>query len=407
MPDFHLIFKALKSNIVGSTLVLAQIALTFAIVATASSMAMELYQKMARPTGMLVEHNIAVQSVPIDDSFDIRGSIQQDLEVLRNMANVNQVSVMSDIPLGVSAIVPIFRSETEKYGQVDVRGYLYTGDENTIDTLGSSIIAGRNFTADEINYFGRANFGTDDNMHSVLLTKEWANALFPDGDALGSDIRTSYGPMNIVGIIDVLQGAWADWEGFDRVAVFPGVLLGQRVEYLVQADSPSVRDELINEIENKLYSLSEGRVISSVKGQDELLATQYQNHSAMFVTLMIVASILVIFAVFGIYTLTKFTVSRQFKQIGIKRALGASKPYVISHYMFENILITIGGLIAGSVFILFLNGYLVRNYSVSPIDWKFVPLVALVYLLVCSLAVFAPAKKASEISPVEAIRVGT
>ncbi len=403
MLDIRLVLSAIRYSKAAVFLVIVQIALTFAIVSNVTSISAQLWQKMSRPTGMAVFSNIAIESVAIESNFNAKNAIAEDLAMIRSTPGVESASVLSEIPLGASAMVPVFRSESEKYGTIDARGYVYLADQYAVDTLGINVIAGRNFNAEEIQEFERVSFRGAHGVNPVLVTEQWGKMLFPDGDALGQSFRTSMGMVKIIGIIEVMQGAWADWEGFDRVALFPGILLGNRVEYLVRTEA-NRRDALIGELDQKLYGLNDRRVITSIKGQDEFLDSQYQNHSALLTSLMVVGLILMTFAVLGIYALTKFNISRQTRGIGIKRALGATKGMIVSYYLFENMVIATVGLLVGLSLVTSLNQYLVTNYDIATIDWVYVPLVAAFYVVTGLIAVYFPAVKAANAPAVEAIR---
>ena len=403
MLDIRLILSVLRFHKVGVTLVILQIALTFAIVANVSSISAQLYALMSRPSGMTVMQNIGVESIAVGNDFNAQSTLTQDLDILRAIPGVIDATVISEIPLGPSADVPFLISESEKHGKIESRGYMFFGDEHALPTLGLKLVAGRNFSAVEINNFNLVDFSGGEGVTPLVVSQRWADVLFPDGDALGKKIKTSSGPADIVGIVERMQGAWADWEGFDRVAIYPARLLDKRLVYMLQTEKGK-RAQVMGQIENKLYEADDRRVIHSVKGQDEYLNDQYKNHSALLTSLMIMAIILSGFAAFGIYALTKFNITRQTRQIGIKRALGATRGDVVAYYLFENFVISVTGLLIGACFIAGLNTYLVNNYDISKLDWIYVPIVAGVYILIGLIAVYFPARKAAAASPVAAIR---
>jgi putative ABC transport system permease protein len=86
-----------------------------------------------------------------------------------------------------------------------------------VKTYDLKLVAGRNFTADEINSFQR-----NDTLQPpvVLMTQQLAKKVFPDGDAVGKQVYLSENatPSTIVGVVERLQtpwvGRWADefWE---------------------------------------------------------------------------------------------------------------------------------------------------------------------------------------------------
>ncbi len=73
-----------------------------------------------------------------------------------------------------------------------------------VDVLGVKLIQGRNFTLSDIN---------DSESNNVIITKAYADRMFPDGDALGKQIqgREPDNPDTIVGIIQKMHGSWPTW----------------------------------------------------------------------------------------------------------------------------------------------------------------------------------------------------
>ena len=117
----------------------------------------------------------------------------------------------------------------------------------------------------------------------------------------------------------------------------------------------------------------------------------------MIITLTIVTSL-------GIVGLASFSVNRRKKQIGIRRALGATKFEVLRYFMVENFIISLSGVLIGAGLTIALNMLLVEALSISPLDWFYIPVGMLVLCLVGQLAVYGPAKKATLIAPATATR---
>ena len=109
--------------------------------------------------------------------------------------------------------------------------------------------------------------------------------------------------------------------------------------------------------------------------------------------------LLVIITALGIVGLASFSVNQRIKQIGARRALGASKFDIQRYFITEIILITILGVIIGTILAVAFNVYLVDTFQLSPIEWHYIPVGVMVMLITGVTAVWLPAKRASAISP--------
>jgi ABC-type antimicrobial peptide transport system permease subunit len=132
-------------------------------------------------------------------------------------------------------------------------------------------------------------------------------------------------------------------------------------------------------------------------------STSRRRFQTTLLTIFAVTSL--VLALIGLYGLLAYSVRQRVAEIGVRIALGASRPRVITMVVRQGLrLVLIGlslGLAASFVSVRFLAGVL---YGVSPYDpWTFVAAPALV-LLAALIACSAPAWRAAHIEPVEALR---
>jgi putative ABC transport system permease protein len=120
--------------------------------------------------------------------------------------------------------------------------------------------------------------------------------------------------------------------------------------------------------------------------------------------LKLIMVILTLVTALGIVGLASFSVNRRKKQIGIRRALGATQSAILRHFLVENFLITTMGVILGAGLAVGLNIVLVNKFSLTPIDWYLVPSGMAALWIVGQLAVYGPAQRAASIAPATATR---
>jgi putative ABC transport system permease protein len=106
----------------------------------------------------------------------------------------------------------------------------------------------------------------------------------------------------------------------------------------------------------------------------------------------------------GIVGLASFWVSQRRKQIGIRRALGATRADILHYFQTENFLIVTFGIALGVVLAIGINVSLMKVFEVSHLPLWYLPVGAIVLWLLGRLAVLAPALRAAAVPPVVATR---
>ena len=233
-----------------------------------------------------------------------------------------------------------------------------------------------------------------------------ATELFPE-DPLGAVGRTVYissnQPMTITGIIERLQAPWNGWNGVERTMLLPTRTLFGSSKYMIRTD-PGRREEMMPLIEEQLARSNTQRIIRKVRSMPETRADSYAMHSGMSTILKVVATVLTIVTGLGIVGLASFSVNRRTKQIGTRRALGATKADILKYFLVENFLITSLGVLLGGAMTIGFNMGLTEAMNLPRIDWLYIPLGMLVLWIIGQLAVLGPARRASSVPPAVATR---
>jgi putative ABC transport system permease protein len=130
----------------------------------------------------------------------------------------------------------------------------------------------------------------------------------------------------------------------------------------------------------------------------------YDGDYGMAILMGIICAVLLVITAAGIVGLTSFWVGQRRKQIGVRRALGARRRDILSYFLTENLLITLGGVLLGVVLAVSMNVWLVVRMGSQPMSPLYLAAGVLLLLLLGQGAVLAPAMKASRVPPVEATR---
>jgi len=394
MLEIKPILSALLRHKSRTLLIILQIAITLAVVVNSVSIIDNRMSMMNRDTGLAESELFMLNVNAFGENYNLEQNIRADVDMIRNMPGVIDAVAINQVPLSGSGDSFTIATSTENF-ENNIRTGVgsFMGDSHTLNTLGVKLIEGRNFNEEEVIY----SDGSID-AKVAIITKELAEKLFPEESPLGKDFYYGGGQSTIVGIVERMSGSWASWQNFQMNVISPAIRLTQFKRILIRAEA-SARNELMSGIERKLLDRNPERVITYVRSMDELIANTYRNDKAMSLILWTVIILLVVITALGIVGLASFSVNQRVKQIGTRRALGASKFDIQRYFITEIVLITVMGVTIGSALAVTFNIYLVDTFSLSPIEWHYLPLGMLIMLITGIVAVWLPAKKASGISP--------
>ncbi|MGH8183831.1 MAG: ABC transporter permease [Rhodanobacteraceae bacterium] len=415
----HPILAALGKHKAGVTLITLQIALTLAIVCNAVFIIGQRIERIQRPTGM-DERNLFtltqqwVNAPKGDDaaSIDKLDAMQQtDAASLRNLPDVQSAIAINTFPLANSTWSGGIGLKPDQQNETAHAAFYFGGDQ-MIHALGLQLIAGRDFTAEDVHHMG---FRGHNKPPVVIVTKALADKLFPNGDALGKTIYIDReAPSTIVGIIARMSvpsvDSWAnDW--YWNSVLIPTRLDAPFARYVIRA-KPGRLEAAMRESVKALYAVNPMRVIqtggsfefTSVHSFADVRAHAYRADRGMAILMGVICVILLCVTGAGIVGLTSFWVGQRRKQIGIRRALGATRTDILRYFQTENLIIAGAGVVLGAILAVGLNLWLMKQFQMDRMSLVYVVVGVIALLLLGQGAVFAPALRASRVSPVEATR---
>ncbi|HET9484823.1 MAG TPA: FtsX-like permease family protein, partial [Xanthomonadales bacterium] len=186
------------------------------------------------------------------------------------------------------------------------------------------------------------------------------------------------------------------------------LLLPQRVlysetRYLIRTQ-PGERDRLMKAVEQKLGETNPGRIVRSLRDYDQIRAESYRRDKAMTTILIAVIAGLLAITGLGIVGMASFWVTRRYKQIGTRRALGARRLDIVRYFQLENFIITSIGLVLGVLLAYALNYWLMQTVDAQRLAWYYVAIGAVGVYVLGQLAVAGPSSRAARVSPAVATR---
>jgi putative ABC transport system permease protein len=410
----HPILAALRRHKAGVTLITMQIALTLAIVCNALFIIGQRIERLDRPTGIIEKELFRISQgwvgAPTGDSAAVTEKLDElqrtDLDALRRVPDVESVAAVSSLPLAASLWTGGVTLTPDEKKSV-VTAAFYFGDAQVVPTLGLRLIAGRNFTAAEINHY---TIHDPRKPPVIIVTKAVADQLFSKGDALGKTVYLNNGtPSAIVGIVAQMQTPTTETWGSDwayNSVLEPVRLDGAVSNYAVRA-RPGREDAAIKASRAALLAVYPKRIMPAARAFRtfaEIRSRAYRTDRGMAILMSVVCVVLLSVTAAGIVGLTSFWVGQRHRQIGVRRALGARRIDILRYFQIENLVIASGGIALGVLLALVLNLWLMKHFELSRLPSPYVLAGVLVMLALGQLAVFVPARRASNVPPVVATR---
>ncbi len=415
----HPMLAALRKHKAGVFLIGLQIALTLAIVCNIIFIVGQRIERIQRPTGLVESDLFMITQTFIDaPSGDDPAGIAKldamqraDLAALRGLPNVAAATPINTLPLlrdRWGASVGLKPDQPHGSTQAD----RYTGGEQMLQTLGLQLVAGRDFTAADVRHGATATIAAPP---VVIVTRALAAKLFPHGDGLGKPIYLNGGSAPSVIVGEVARALTSNPDANDPYA-YHAVLIPIRLDdaatsYAVRA-RPGQIQTAMREARETLFQLNPLRIIPpNARYDPEGILTFAQVRSwgyaldlFMVQVLAVICVILLVITGVGMAGLTSFWVNQRHKQIGIRRALGARKADILRYFQIENLLIAGSGCVVGVVLAIGINLGLLSAFAMDRMPAWYVIAGVVVVLVLGQIAVFMPARRASNVPPVVATR---
>jgi putative ABC transport system permease protein len=400
------ILSALRHNKTGTILIAAQIALTLAIVSNAMYIIRDRLHMIGRPSGVSQEENVLRMDVAVmKDGPDLVVQQKQDEALLRAVPGVVNVIIANQTPLSQSGWNMGITVDRKDPNGVGTAFYMDAG--GLVKTLGLKIIAGRDFEASdvvEVDFAKNRDFG-----RVAIITQALAKKLYPQAEnVVGKPLFVGTGDdgdeLQIIGVVERLQSPWAQTKENGEFAMLTGLREIASFSHFVIRTEPGASDRVIKDATDALNKAPGGRLVvqSATVARDRNI--RYRDDRGVAWMLSLVSILLLVVTASGIVGMATFWVNQRRKQIGIRRAIGASKFEILRYFLTENVLITSAGIALGCGLAIALNQLLVSKLELQKLPLMYLAVGAVILWVIGILAVYLPAKRASDIAPAVATR---
>ena len=253
----------------------------------------------------------------------------------------------------------------------------------------------------------------------VLIGETIRRELFGESEAVGESIRIGKTPFQVVGVLES-KGQGGFGQDQDDVLLVPLETARRRLASnntlpggvqqitlgVARAEDLPYVQEQVEVLMRQLHKIQPGAEDDfTVRNIAEIIATRTETTRIMSLLLGAVASISLIVGGIGIMNIMLVSVTERIREIGLRMAVGAGPKEIQRQFLTEAMLISVGGGLIG-IFIGVGFSLLVEKMGALPValNWKVISLAA-----VCSMATglffgIYPARKASQLDPIEALR---
>jgi putative ABC transport system permease protein len=406
----HPIVSALKHHKTTVTLVALEIALTCAIVTNALFLIGDRVGAMRVTTGVAENELVWARSSGLDDDATPASQASRraaDLAALRGMSGVKAVAMTNSLPLSAAGSwgTCVHRQPGEGDKQSVCTIILYAVTYGAVDTLGIELAQGRDFLPQE--YSDYDIFKQTPPPPAVIVTRALAERLWPGQNPLGKPIYMGAHGKYVTHVVGVAAhllnpnlkntSSGTQFNMLLPVQSLPGGM------YVLRT-TPGARDSVQRDLPEVLDGVDGARIITENHSYAQTVKDYFHDDRAMIWLLLTVIGCLLALTALGVVGLSSFWVQQRTHQIGIRRAIGATRRDILRYFQAENFLIVTVGIVLGSLCAVGLNLWLMKHYELPRLPLAWLPAGAVVLWLLGQAAVLGPALRAAAVPPVVATR---
>jgi putative ABC transport system permease protein len=307
---------------------------------------------------------------------------------------------------GLTEITPLSQEETSRGFEVENRPPLAPGhftaaqyrriSPNYFATLGIPLVQGRAF----------ADRDDADAPGVAVISVTMARRYWPNEDPLGKNLIIRDGgrnPREVIGVVGDVKHTGLDKQSQPVMYVPVAQRAVDRMTLVVRtAADPR---PMINAVQGSIWSVDKDQPVFKIQTMDQIVAASVAAPRFAWILLGVFAGVALLLAAVGIYGVMAYAVTQRTQEIGVRMALGAQSSDLLKLLIFQGAKLTILGVtggVLGALALTRLMGNLL--FGVSASDPAIFAGVTFFLTAVALLASYLPARKATKVDPIEALR---
>ena len=396
-------------NRVGKLLVISEVALTLVLLVGAGLL-VKSFWRLSQVNPGFDPQNVLVMQISINARPEEGPRVDNFLTALQQrvhqLPGVQSVSVSNGLPFEGANFPPIvIEGKPAPAPGQDPTGLLYIVSTDYFQTMRIDLVRGRLFSTED----------RKDTPQVALIDQVFARQYFPNEDPIGKRFKLNTpgaDSREIIGIVrhvehSGLEGQTANtaefYFNFDQIPVVSLSRYVRRVNLLVRTSVEPL--SLAGLVRNQLSALDKDQAVFNVRTMEQALAQSVAARRFSMILLAVFALLALTLAAVGIYGVISYSVAQRTREVGIRMALGAKTIDVLNLVVRDGLKLVLIGITVGVAGALLLTRLMTTLlFGVTATDAATYVTVALGLVIVALVACCIPARRATTVDPLVALR---
>ena len=396
-------------NRAGKLLVISEVALTLVLLVGAGLLVKSFWRLSQVDPGFNPRNVLAMQisiNARPEEGSRVDNFLTELKQRVKQLPGVQSVSVSNGLPFEGANFPPIvLEGKPAPAPGQDPNGLLYIVSADYFKTMGIDLVRGRLFS----------NEDRKDTPPVALIDEVFARQYFPNEDPIGKRFKLNTPDADnreIIGVVrhvehSNLEGRTANvaefYFNFDQTPLATLPRYVRRVNLLVRTTVEPLG--LAGPVRNQISAIDKDQAVFNVRSMEQALAESVAARRFSMILLAVFALLALTLAAVGIYGVISYSVAQRTREVGIRMALGAKTIDVLKLVIRDGLKLVLIGVAIGLAGALLLTRLMTTLlFGVTATDAVTYVTVALTLIIVALLACCIPARRATKVDPLIALR---
>ena len=393
----------------GSVLVIAEVALTVVLLIGAGLLVKSFWRLSGVDPGFNPQNLLSMQvsvTAGADDGRKVAAFLDDVQQRVKSLPGVTSVSVSNGLPFeGANQPPFVIEGHAPPEPGREPSGILYRPSPDYFETMGIGLLRGRTFSAQD----------TRESPLVAVIDEVFARQHFPNEDPLGKRVKLAVPGSEsheIVGVVRHVEHVALDGQApadaqlyfnFNQIPLAGLPRYVRRVNLLVRTTTEPLG--LAGAVRSQISAVDKDQAVFNVATMEQRLAQSVAARRFSMILLAVFAALALILAAVGIYGVISYSVAQRTREVGIRMALGAQTSDVLKLVVRDGLKLVLIGVVVGLVGAFMLTRLMTTLlFAVTPTDVTTYASVALGLIGVAMLACYLPARRATKVDPLVALR---